>query len=112
MDSTTTAAAAATPDAMAMLDAARSLIDAAERGFKSVRLPCGSRALAFAVESGLEPRMCYRVPVVAGFLGMPADALYAEIHAGRLRAFKAGGQKRGWLVKVDEIDRWLEEVAS
>lgn len=112
MDSSTKAAPAAKADATALLDAARSLIDAAEVKFKAVKLPCGSRALAFAVESGLKPRMCYSVPATARFMGISDDDLYGEIAAGRLRAFKPGGKQRGWMLKVDEIDRWLEEEAS
>lgn len=102
-------ATAAKPDAMALLDAALAIVEAAESKFRSVRLTCGSRALAVAVESGLEPRMCYRVDDAAKFIGLTPAALCKEIDDGRLRAFRPAGLKRGLFIKVTEIDRWMEE---
>lgn len=102
-------AAAAKPDAKALIDAALAIVEAAESKFRSVRLTCGSRALAVAVENGLEPRMCYCVADAAKIIGLTPAVLREEIGTGRLRAFKPAGLKRESYIKVTEIDRWMEE---
>lgn len=72
-------------------------------------LPCGSRALAFAMQAGLPPKMAYTVPQTAMYVGVSQDTLKAEEKAGRIAFFKPRGKDRYSMVKVDEVDRWLNE---
>ncbi len=72
-------------------------------------LPCGSRALAFAMQAGLPPRMAYTVPQTAMYTGVSKETLKAEADAGRIAFFKPNGKERYSMVKVDEVDRWLSE---
>lgn len=95
-----------------LLDAARKLIDAANRSYSAVRLPCGSRALAFALEAGLEPKMAYTVDQTARYSGVDRKTLYVEHDAGRLRFILPKGNVKGNRIAVDEMDRWMEENAS
>lgn len=71
--------------------------------------PCGSRALAFAMQAGLPPRMTYNVSETAKYLGVDADALRDENRAGRLDFIIPEGKCRGARITVDEVDRWLSE---
>jgi len=43
----------------------------------------------------------------AELLGVDQSTLRAQVHRGRLRAFKVG---RDWLVTDEEIDRYRREV--
>ena len=95
-----------------MLDAAQKLISAANREYRSVKLPCGSRALAFAVEAGLKPQMAYTVAETAKYTGIDVKTLYEERNAGRLRMVLPKGNSKGNRITVDEMDRWMEENAA
>lgn len=98
------------PSAVAnMLDTAKALIEAANKEYRSVKLPCGSRALAFAVEYGLEPRMTYTIAQAGAFTGVGDQTLYREHDAGRIRFIVPRGQVKGYRVAVDELDRWMSE---
>lgn len=70
---------------------------------------CGSRALAFAMQAGLPPRMTYNVSDTAKYLGVDVKTLREEHKAGRLAFIIPVGQERGARIKVDEVDRWLNE---
>lgn len=72
-------------------------------------MPCGSRALAFAIQAGLPPRMTYNVSDTAKYLGVDVKTLREEHKAGRLSFIIPVGQERGARIKVDEVDRWLNE---
>lgn len=72
-------------------------------------MPCGSRALAFAMQAGLPPRMTYNVSDTAKYMGIDVDTLYYEHDAGRLKFIMPKGKSRGYRIKVDEVDRWLDE---
>ena len=72
-------------------------------------MPCGSRALAFAMQAGLPPRMTYNVSDTAKYLGVDVKTLREEHKAGRLAFIITVGQERGARIKVDEVDRWLAE---
>lgn len=72
-------------------------------------MPCGSRALAFAMQAGLPPRMTYNVSDTAKYMGLDKDTLYDEHDAGRLAFIIPKGKSRGYRIKVDEVDRWLNE---
>lgn len=103
---------AASPKVAEMLDVAKALIEQANATYKTVRLPCGSRALAFAIEAGLPPRMAYTVDQAASFTGLDRKTLYTEHDAGRLKFVLPKGNQRGNRISVDELDRWMEENAS
>ena len=72
-------------------------------------MPCGSRALAFAMQAGLPPRMTYNVSDTAKYMGVDVKTLYEEHDAGRLAFIMPKGKSRGYRIKVDEADRWLNE---
>lgn len=72
-------------------------------------MPCGSRALAFAMQAGLPPRMTYNVSDTAKYMGVDVKTLYEEHDAGRLAFIMPKGKSRGYRIKVDEVDRWLAE---
>lgn len=72
-------------------------------------MPCGSRALAFAMQAGLPPRMTYNVSDTAKYMGVDVKTLYEEHDAGRLAFIMPKGKSRGYRIKVDEVDRWLSE---
>lgn len=69
----------------------------------------GSRCLAMAVEAGLPPQMAYSVAETARYTGVSRSALYAEHEAGRLAFVVPRGQERGAVIRVEEMDRWMEE---
>lgn len=118
----TMAARAATPASPArdqvpprlgqLLEVARDLIDEANRTYESVKLPCGSRALAFAVAAGLRPQMSYTVEQTARYSGIDKKTLYEERNAGRLRFVLPAGNSKGNRIMVDEMDRWMRENES
>lgn len=72
-------------------------------------MPCGSRALAFAMQAGLPPRMTYNVSETSKYMGIDVKTLYEEHDAGRLAFIMPKGKSRGYRIKVDEVDRWLDE---
>lgn len=67
-----------------------------------------SKALGFAVAAGLPPRWAYSVDETARYTGVPASVLMDEMGAGRLHATKAQGRRRGAVLTVGEVDRWME----
>lgn len=72
-------------------------------------MPCGSRALAFAIQAGMPARMTYNVADTARYLGIDVKTLREEHRAGRLAFIIPVGQERGARIRVDEVDRWLDE---
>lgn len=97
------------PKVAEMLDVAQQLIAEANETYKAVRLPCGSRALAFAVEAGLPPQMSYTFEETASYTGVPARTLRAERRAGRLGAFRISPDSKEFRVPVDAVDEWMGE---
>lgn len=71
--------------------------------------PCGSRALSFAMQAGLPPRMTYTVSDTAKYTGLDVKTLYEEHDAGRLTFIMPKDKQRGYRVRVDEVDRWMLE---
>lgn len=71
--------------------------------------PCGSRALAFAVQAGLPPRMAYTVAETAKYTGLDVKTLYQERDAGRIHFVLPNGNSKGNRITVDEVDRWMRE---
>lgn len=69
----------------------------------------GSRALAMAVEAGLDPKLAYTVTETARYSGISRSTLYSEHEAGRIAFVAPRGADRGFLVRVEEVDRWMEE---
>lgn len=96
------------PKVAELLDVAQKLIAEANASYKAVRLPCGSRALAFAIEAGLPPQMSYTFDETAKYTGVPVDSLREEYHAGRLRALKPKSA-RAYRIFVDDVDEWMGE---
>ena len=64
-------------------------------------MPCGSRALAFA--------MAYTVSETARYMGLDEKTLRNENEAGRMAFILPAGQSRGSRIAVDEVDRWMNE---
>lgn len=95
-----------------LLAAAQKLIAAANATYQTVKLPCGSRALAFAVAAGFEPCMAYTIDQTMRYSGLDRKTLYREHEAGRLKFVLPKGAERGYRITVDEMDRWMEENAS
>ena len=83
--------------------------DAQRRVTGSRMVRGGSRCLAMAVEAGLPPQMAYTVAETARYTGISRSALYAEHDAGRLAFVVPRGQERGAVIRVEEMDRWMEE---
>lgn len=96
-------------DLAELLETAARLIAAANTEYRSVVLPCGSRALAFAMEAGLPPQMSYTVAETAAYTGISAQTLYDEAKAGRIALKVPYGQTKGKRILVTEVDRWMEE---
>lgn len=69
----------------------------------------GSRCLAWAVEAGLPPQMAYTVAQTARYTGLTKSTLYDEINAGRLASVLPRGSEKGRVIRVEEMDRWMEE---
>lgn len=112
MDATIAAEARASAQVVDLLTTAQQLISAANTQYRSVKLPCGSRALAFALEAGLPPKMAYTVDETAKYSGLDRKTLYVEHEAGRIKFVLPKGNVRGNRIAVDEMDRWMEENAS
>lgn len=72
----------------------------------------GSRCLAWAVEAGLPPQMAYTVAETARYTGLPRSTLYTEHEAGRLAFVVPRGAERGAVIRVEEMDRWMEESVA
>ena len=73
------------------------------------RKAINSDAVDFAAAEGLPRKMAYTVAETARFTGVSKYALYREIEAGRLHPILRRGQKRGWMVRAEEVDRWMAE---
>lgn len=71
----------------------------------------GSEALAMAVEAGLPPQMAYSVEQTSRYAGIPKSTLYAEHDAERLEFVCPKDKQKGYLVRVEEVDRWMKENA-
>ena len=69
----------------------------------------GSRCLAMAVEAGLPPQMAYTVAQTARYTGLSKSTLYDEINAGRLASVLPRGSEKGRVIRVEDMDRWMEE---
>lgn len=69
----------------------------------------GSRALAMAVEAGLPPQMAYSVAETSSYTGIPRSTLYREHDEGRIAFLVPRGNERGAMIRVEEVDRWMEE---
>lgn len=95
-------------DVAELLETAARLIEKANAEYRSVVLPCGSRALAFAMEAGLPPQMSYTVAETAAYTGISAQTLYDEAKAGRIALKVPYGQTKGKRILVTEVDRWME----
>lgn len=67
----------------------------------------GSESLKFAVQAGFPPQMAYTVADTSTYSGVPVSALYRAEKAGQLK-FKRFGKKYA-LIRVTEMDRWMEE---
>lgn len=86
------------------------LAAAAQRKLTGAQMVAGgSRCLAWAVEAGLPPRMSYTVAETADYSGIDRQTIYREHKAGRLAFVMPRGQESGARVKVEDMDRWLEE---
>ena len=72
----------------------------------------GSRCLAWAVEAGLPPQMAYTVAQTARYTGISKSAIYDEINSGRLESVLPRGNEKGRVIRVEEMDRWMEENTS
>lgn len=101
---------------VAYKDPAELLVDDLERAVDAFRrrmadnpYPCGSRALAFAVQAGLPSRMTYNVSETARYTGVDVKTLRSENEAGRLDFIIPEGKERGARIAVEEVDRWLNE---
>jgi hypothetical protein len=71
----------------------------------------GSEALAMAVEAGLPPQMAYSVEQTSSYTGVPKSTLYAEHDAWRIEFICPRDKQKGYLVRVEEVDRWMKENA-
>lgn len=69
----------------------------------------GSRCAAWAVEAGLPVQMAYTIRQTADYTGLDAQTLRSEIRAGRLAVVIPAGCEKGMRVRVDDMDRWIEE---
>lgn len=69
----------------------------------------GSRCLAMAVEAGLPPQMAYTVSQTETYTGLDRSTLYDEMNAGRLAYVLPRGKDKGRVIRVEEMDRWMEE---
>ena len=69
----------------------------------------GRRALAMAVEAGLQPKTAYTVAETALYTGIDRKTLYNERKAGRIHMIMPKGAEKGWRISVQEVDRWMEE---
>ena len=86
-----------------------SLVDGFERRMRESPVPLGSKALAYAVQSGLPPQMAYTVAETARYTGIDERALRREHEAGHLAFVMPKGQTKGYRILTEEVDRWLAE---
>lgn len=95
-----------------LMDSIHELVDRFRESMGEQPYPCNSRSLAFALEAGLPARMAYTVADTARYTGISTRVLRAENEAGRLAFVRTPGAERGSLIRVDEMDRWMEEHAA
>lgn len=69
----------------------------------------GSKCLAWAVEAGLPPQMAYTVSQTERYTGLTRSTLYDEMDSGRLAYVLPRGKDKGRVIRVEEMDRWMEE---
>lgn len=67
------------------------------------------RARDMAAACGLPPKLAYTTKETAGYVGVPYTTLLAEIHAGRLKCFLPNGRERGWVIRPEDVDRWIKD---
>lgn len=67
------------------------------------------RASEAAVSAGLPERMTYSVSETAAYTGIPYETLLEEIKDGALRAFVRLGRTKGYCIRPEWVDEWLEE---
>lgn len=91
------------------VDEVQGSIDRLKKSMAENPMPCGSRALAFAVAAGYPPRMAYTVSETANYMGLDVMTLYRERDAGRIHFILPKGNSKGNRIAVDEVDRWMNE---
>lgn len=107
---TTTTNAAEMPDALStFISEVEESMAKLKKSLAENPQPCGSRALSFAMQAGLPPRMAYTVSDTAKYTGLEVKTLYEEHDAGHLAFIMPKGKRRGYRVRVDEVDRWMQE---
>ena len=92
-----------------LLESIEKLVADTKKSIAEKPLPCGSRALSFAIEAGLKPQMAYTVSETARYTGLDVNTLYRERNAGRLKFVLPNGSSKGNRIMVDEVDRWMQE---
>lgn len=85
-------------------------VDTFRKRMEECPYPCGSRALSFAIESGLPISMTYTVQQTANYTGIDYQQLRKEINAGRLHTILPAGNLKGARIAVDEVDRWMSTM--
>jgi hypothetical protein len=55
--------------------------------------------------------MAYSVEQTSRYAGIPKSTLYAEHDAERLEFVCPKDKQKGYLVRVEEVDRWMKENA-
>ncbi len=71
-----------------------------------------SAALEAAMRAGFPPKMTYTVGETARFTGISEDSIRREHAAGRLKFIIPADAERGAVIRVEEIDRWMDEKLS
>lgn len=105
------AGGASAPDALStFIEEVEGSVSRLKKSLAENPLPCGSRALAFAVEAGLPPQMSYTLTQTALYTGIDRQTLDRERKAGRLRVVLPEGCERGARIRVDEVDRWMNRT--
>ena len=62
-----------------------------------------------AVSAGLPEQMTYSADETAEYTGIPYETLLEEIKGGALRAFVRLGRTKGYRIRPEWVDEWLEE---
>lgn len=69
-------------------------------------------ATAWAEKEGVRPTLMYTVQQTADYTGVPYETLLAEIRAGRLRAARKREAKKGYRVRPEDVDEWIEVACA
>lgn len=64
-----------------------------------------------ALAAGLPERMTYTPRETSEYTGIPYETLLGDIRSGRLRAYVPRGRRRGYRIRPEWVDEWLEEVS-